>query len=143
MKESSFKRARPQASASHLEGVRSGRTSVGLAALDDLLGGCLALGSVLLVLEDDLSSYARLVARYWLSQGLQFDRHRLLVFDAPSEEAGSASDILSSLMAPDVAPISTAPSRNHPGADRMKIAFRYAKLEQFKTTLGDCARAFL
>jgi elongator complex protein 4 len=44
--------------------------STGLASLDDLLGGGLPLGSLLLIHQDRYSSYARLLSKFFLSQGL-------------------------------------------------------------------------
>ena len=45
-------------------------TSTGTPALDDLLGGGLPIGSILMVREDKTGFYARLMAKYVLAQGL-------------------------------------------------------------------------
>ena len=46
--------------------------------LDDLIGGGVAVGSVILVEEDLSGNYSRLLLKYFLSAGLA-DQHSLLV----------------------------------------------------------------
>ena len=44
--------------------------STGIPSLDDVLGGGVPAGSILLIEEDTDTSYAKLLLRYWIAQGL-------------------------------------------------------------------------
>merc|ERR1711953_618384 len=56
-------------------------TSSGVPDLDDLIGGGLAVGSVILLEEDLSGNYSRLMLKYFLSEGL-LHKHPLLVTDS-------------------------------------------------------------
>lgn len=101
--------------------------SLGVSSLDDVLGGGLPLGSVCLLEEDAGSSYAELLLRFWLAQGLCCPSHRVLLASA------RAGELASSLMAPDESTqraVATAESDDEASLapTDMKIAFRYAGL---------------
>ena len=101
--------------------------SLGVSSLDDVLGGGLPLGSVCLLEEDAGSSYAELLLRFWLAQGLCCPTHRVLLASA------RAAELASSLMAPDESTqraVATAESDDEASLapTDMKIAFRYAGL---------------
>ena len=117
---SSFQR--PQAARPGLPGVRpSPRTgrplvSCGAPHLDTLLGGGLPLGTLLTVREDSQGSYARLLLRYFLAEGLVHG-HGLLAGQAEGR------DLLASLPALD-----TPGGEEKAGEgeeERMRIAWRY------------------
>ncbi|XP_045873871.1 elongator complex protein 4 isoform X2 [Meles meles] len=73
--------------------VRNGQllVSTGLPALDQLLGGGLAVGTVLLIEEDKYNTYSSLLFKYFLAEGI-INGHTLLVASAKEEPA----DILQS-----------------------------------------------
>lgn len=77
--------------------VRNGQllVSTGLPALDQLLGGGLAVGTVLLVEEDKYNIYSPLLFKYFLAEGI-INGHTLLVASAKEDPA----DILQELPAP-------------------------------------------
>ncbi|RIA93730.1 Elongator complex protein 4 [Glomus cerebriforme] len=52
--------------------------STGLPSLDDILGGGIPIGSVLLIKEDRHTEYARLLLKYFLAQGIASGHHVLL-----------------------------------------------------------------
>ncbi|XP_076970404.1 elongator complex protein 4 isoform X5 [Tamandua tetradactyla] len=77
--------------------VRNGQllVSTGLPALDQLLGGGLAVGTVLLIEEDKYNIYSPLLFKYFLAEGI-ISGHTLLVASAKEDPA----DILQELPAP-------------------------------------------
>ncbi|XP_074192269.1 elongator complex protein 4 isoform X4 [Rhinolophus sinicus] len=94
----SFQRRGPRASSSDSGGsrlvsiagtrpsVRNGQllVSTGLPALDQLLGGGLAVGTVLLIEEDKYNIYSPLLFKYFLAEGI-INGHTLLVASAKEE----------------------------------------------------------
>nr|XP_045013069.1 elongator complex protein 4 isoform X2 [Jaculus jaculus] len=112
--------------------VRNGQllVSTGLPALDQLLGGGLAVGTVLLIEEDKHNIYSPLLFKYFLAEGI-VSGHTLLIASANENPA----EILKGLPAPlldekdkkefdeDVCNHKT-PEANTP----MKIAWRYQLL---------------
>ncbi|XP_037377852.1 elongator complex protein 4 [Talpa occidentalis] len=77
--------------------LRNGQllVSTGLPALDQLLGGGLAVGTVLLIEEDKYNIYSPLLFKYFLAEGV-INGHTLLVASAKEDPA----DILQELPAP-------------------------------------------
>ncbi|XP_069410752.1 elongator complex protein 4 [Ovis canadensis] len=77
--------------------VRNGQllVSTGLPALDQFLGGGLAVGTVLLIEEDKYNIYSPLLFNYFLAEGI-VSGHALLVASAKEDPA----DILQKLPAP-------------------------------------------
>nr|XP_054097441.1 elongator complex protein 4 isoform X2 [Callithrix jacchus] len=77
--------------------VRNGQllVSTGLPALDQLLGGGLAVGTVLLIEEDKYNIYSSLLFKYFLAEGI-VNGHTLLVASANEDPA----NILQELPAP-------------------------------------------
>ncbi|KAJ3037996.1 Elongator subunit elp4, partial [Rhizophlyctis rosea] len=73
---SSFKRRIPTASSNPPPATRisahNGQTllSTGVPSLDDVLGGGLPLGSLLLIKEDRFTGYAHLLLKYFITQGI-------------------------------------------------------------------------
>ncbi|XP_045340815.1 elongator complex protein 4 isoform X5 [Leopardus geoffroyi] len=68
--------------------VRNGQllVSTGLPALDQLLGGGLAVGTVLLIEEDKYNIYSSLLFKYFLAEGI-INGHTLLVASAKEDPA--------------------------------------------------------
>ncbi|XP_029701657.1 elongator complex protein 4 isoform X2 [Takifugu rubripes] len=115
--------------------------STGVTSLDYLLGGGLAVGTVLLIEEDRYDSYSRMVLKYFLAEGVVC-RHELFVSTAQE----SPDDLLQELPAPildDVAghtPVEPSRLSCDPqhGLDAMKIAWRYQNLP--KSALASSSR---
>ncbi|XP_034868408.1 elongator complex protein 4 [Mirounga leonina] len=117
--------------------VRNGQllVSTGLPALDQLLGGGLAVGTVLLIEEDKYNIYSSLLFKYFLAEGI-INGHTLLVASAKEDPA----DILQELPAPllddnykkdfdeDVCNPQTPDSNI-----KMKIAWRYQLLPKIES----------
>ncbi|KAI2559218.1 elongator acetyltransferase complex subunit 4 [Homo sapiens] len=96
----SFQRRGPRASVTNDSGprlvsiagtrpsVRNGQllVSTGLPALDQLLGGGLAVGTVLLIEEDKYNIYSPLLFKYFLAEGI-VNGHTLLVASAKEDPA--------------------------------------------------------
>ncbi|XP_039467376.1 elongator complex protein 4 isoform X2 [Oreochromis aureus] len=117
--------------------------STGVTSLDYLLGGGLAVGTVLLIEEDRFDSYSRMILKYFLAEGVVC-RHELFVASAQD----NPDDILQELPAPildDVAihkpveqpRLSCEPQDN---LDAMKIAWRYQNLPKVQSALASSSR---
>lgn len=139
--------------------------SSGVASLDDILGGGVPAGSILLLEEDADTSYAKLLLRYWVAQGLVSGHRVCLVsssLDATPEaiiaklphaedDSGAktnAGKIRSSSStrsddddegdnADDATDAALAEA-----AQNMKIAFRYQGLKKFQTSVSHSTSAF-
>ncbi|XP_056872686.1 elongator complex protein 4 isoform X1 [Takifugu flavidus] len=117
--------------------------STGVTSLDYLLGGGLAVGTVLLIEEDRYDSYSRMVLKYFLAEGVVC-RHELFVSTAQE----SPDDLLQELPAPildDVAghtPVEPSRLSCDPqhGLDAMKIAWRYQNLPKVQSALASSSR---
>uniref|UniRef100_A0A8C2WVU1 Elongator complex protein 4 n=1 Tax=Cyclopterus lumpus TaxID=8103 RepID=A0A8C2WVU1_CYCLU len=115
--------------------------STGVTSLDYLLGGGLAVGTVLLIEEDRYDSYSRMILKYFLAEGVVC-RHELFVAAAQD----NPDDILQELPAPildDVAihkPVEQPRLSCEPqdSLDAMKIAWRYQNLP--KSALASSSR---
>ncbi|XP_007941486.1 elongator complex protein 4 [Orycteropus afer afer] len=143
----SFQRKGPRAGSNDSDGsrlvsiagtrpsVRNGQllVSTGLPALDQLLGGGLAVGTVLLIEEDKYNIYSPLFFKYFLAEGI-VNGHTSLVASAKEDPA----DILQELPAPlldncekeldeDICDHKT-PDTN----TEMKIAWRYKLFPKMK-----------
>ncbi|XP_040835974.1 elongator complex protein 4 isoform X3 [Ochotona curzoniae] len=143
----SFQRRGPRAGASDSGGprlvsiagtrpsVRNGQllVSTGLPALDQLLGGGLAVGTVLLIEEDKYNLYSPLLFKYFLAEGV-VSGHTLLIASAEEEP----TDIVQELPAPllddsckkefDEDVCKKIPESNV----KMKIAWRYQLLPKME-----------
>ncbi|KAM4846983.1 elongator complex protein 4 isoform 2-T2 [Thomomys bottae] len=112
--------------------VRNGQllVSTGLPALDQLLGGGLAVGTVLLIEEDKYNIYSPMLFKYFLAEGI-VSGHTLLVASAKEDPA----DILQELPAPLLDDKSKIPDVCHKMAEnnmKMKIAWRYQLLPKME-----------
>ncbi|KLO20258.1 PAXNEB-domain-containing protein [Schizopora paradoxa] len=146
---SSFKRKTTTSSphkSSNAQGTRISQTnsqiqftSTGVPSLDDILGGGIQLGTdVLLLNPDPHSSHATLVQKYCISQGLA-SGHKVHVFDSDAE------DLVASCMWKQEAepssnsiPNQTSNEDEDPstGEDKVKIAWRYERMDKFRTTVS-------
>lgn len=129
-------------------------TSWGVHSLDEILGGGLPLGSITLLMEDKVTSYAQVLNKYFIAQGLVAG-HDLILVSADERPSG----ILDSLMGvvqgrveeelesddgdqPSGGPVPGSSSRvlgqiRRGGQDdRMKIAWRYQNLPKVNSVLG-------
>lgn len=115
--------------------VRNGQllVSTGLPALDQLLGGGLAVGTLLLIEEDKYNIYSPLLFKYFLAEGI-VNGHTVLVASAKEKPA----DILQELPAPLLddngkKEIEDIHNPKTPEADvSMKIAWRYQLLPKMQ-----------
>ncbi|KAG8785844.1 hypothetical protein FRB91_000696 [Serendipita sp. 411] len=113
------------------------QVSTGIPSLDDLLGGGLPLGQVLLVLAPDYhSSWGELVARYFIAQGLSSEHHLLVSDHKPSRLASGCMWYPTSRgQAMSESENQEIESNEQAQDDKVKIAWRYEQLRQFKTTV--------
>merc|ERR1711953_206721 len=110
-------------------------TSSGVPDLDDLIGGGLAVGSVILLEEDLSGNYSRLMLKYFLSEGL-LHKHHLLVTDSSPD----GKLITSSLPMFDSKEVVDKEASSE--SDTMKIAWRYQSQNSTKlSNLGTSQRS--
>ncbi|XP_071385832.1 elongator complex protein 4 [Centroberyx affinis] len=117
--------------------------STGVTSLDYLLGGGLAVGTLLLIEEDRYDSYSRMILKYFLAEGVVC-RHELFVAAAQD----NPDDILQELPAPildDIAihkPVEQhrLPCGPQDSLDSMKIAWRYQNLPKVQSALASSSR---
>ncbi|XP_071809382.1 elongator complex protein 4-like [Asterias amurensis] len=111
--------------------------STGVPSLDFVVGGGLAVGSVLLIEADTYGHYAQLLLRYFLAEGVM-NGHAMFLGSADERP----QTILKNLPCPvEDDPIKKAAQtiKNNEGAtysseDRMKIAWRYEHLPKHQST---------
>ncbi|XP_041472160.1 elongator complex protein 4-like [Lytechinus variegatus] len=96
--------------------------STGVPSLDHLLGGGLVVGSVLLIEEDTFGSYANLLLRYFLAEGVMCG-HGLMVASAEEQP----KHLLKALPHPVDDDKETTQRMDE---EKMKIAWRYQHLPQ-------------
>ncbi|GAA5911428.1 hypothetical protein JCM6882_005000 [Rhodosporidiobolus microsporus] len=143
---SSFRRKSPS---SPLPGTRpspsgSPLLSTGLPALDDLLGGGLPLHASLLVEHDAPTSYADLVLRYWVAQGLESSQDVCVVAAGVD---GGPEGVVEALMGTEGGEGRGGDKERDEDREereqeerlkeKMKIAFRYEGMKQHQTTLSE------
>ncbi|XP_073432402.1 elongator complex protein 4 isoform X2 [Dendrobates tinctorius] len=107
--------------------------STGVPALDHVLGGGLAVGTLLLIEEDTYSTYSNLLLKYFLAEGV-ISGHE--VFIASASEV--PCKIIQDLPAPLTDEIPTQDDTKNviegPGSEEtMKIAWRYQNLPKFES----------
>lgn len=124
--------------------------STGIASVDDILGGGCPLGSILLLEEDKDTSYAKLLVKYWIAQGLCCPNQKVVLVSSELDQ--SPREILSKLPYSDDAasdPSSEGLKANdghftededdamsaEGSKENMKIAFRYESLKKFETSV--------
>ncbi|XP_075879993.1 elongator complex protein 4 [Nelusetta ayraudi] len=117
--------------------------STGVTSLDYLLGGGLAVGTVLLIEEDRYDSYSRMILKYFLAEGVVC-RHELFVAAAQDDP----DEILQELPAPILDDVAVHKPAEQPklsseapdSLDSMKIAWRYQNLPKVQTALASSSR---
>ncbi|XP_056134929.1 elongator complex protein 4 [Lampris incognitus] len=117
--------------------------STGVTSLDYLIGGGLAVGTLLLIEEDRYDSYSHMIFKYFLAEGVVCG-HELFVASAQE----NPDDILQELPAPildDIASHKTFEGQMQPrgpqdSQDSMKIAWRYQNLPKVQTALASSSR---
>ncbi|XP_048644499.1 elongator complex protein 4 [Marmota marmota marmota] len=117
--------------------LRNGQllVSTGLPALDQLLGGGLAVGTVLLIEEDKYDVYSSLLFKYFLAEGL-INGHVLLVASAKEDPANILQELPAPLLDDNYKKEFDEEVRDHQTPEtntKMKIAWRYQLLPKMKT----------
>lgn len=140
---SSFKRKQTAKTPQALPGTRLSPAtpattvvSTGIPSLDDILGGGLPLSCTLLILAPDHhTSYGELVQKYFIAQGISCGQTVCIVDDEAEDLVRNVMWIPSSSQ-----PQSEATDHDEENDDAssegIKIAWRYANMKQFQTTVG-------
>jgi elongator complex protein 4 len=146
---SSFKRRQPAPQVLQTPGTRlvPGSSSLlqistGIPSLDDILGGGLPLGHVFTILAPDVhSAWQELLSRYFISQGLASGQAVCLVEDDPNiflEGCMWLPGTSRSNESEAELEYGITQSEEHEGShkdEKVKIAWRYEKMKQFRTTV--------
>jgi len=111
-------------------------TSTGISSLDDILGGGLPLSCSLVFAAPDIhSSYGDLIQKYFVAQGLAVGHRVCVVCQNPREFVEDVMWFPKTQMQAQVAE-ETDDSADST-AQKVKIAWRYEKMGQFQTTVGN------
>ena len=116
-------------------------TSTGISSLDDILGGGLPLSCSLVFAAPDFhSSYGELVQKYFIAQGLA-SGHRICVVG--QDVGGFVEDVMwlsKSQLSAWNASESDVDEDQADQSQKVKIAWRYEKMKQFQTTVGNTSQ---
>ncbi|KAI5625337.1 elongator complex protein 4 [Silurus asotus] len=107
--------------------------SSGIPSLDCALGGGLAVGSLLLIGEDEFDSYSRALLQYFLAEGIM-SGHELFIASAQDHPKEIIKDIPSPLQDEETEFKTTLQTLDQ--QDTMKIAWRYQNLPKVQTVLS-------
>lgn len=105
--------------------------STGVPSLDDILGGGQPVGTIMLIKEDRATTYAQLLLKYFIAQGISSGHHC-----AVASRDEDPSDMLKSLMwlsTSDRDDDDDSGKKADAESDRMKIAWRYSHLKRFES----------
>uniref|UniRef100_A0A674BBU3 Elongator complex protein 4 n=1 Tax=Salmo trutta TaxID=8032 RepID=A0A674BBU3_SALTR len=105
--------------------------STGVTSLDYVIGGGLAVGTLLLIEEDRYDSYSRMLLKYFLAEGVVCG-HELYV--------ASALDHPNDILQVPKTVEDQAKSCDPESQDAMKIAWRYQHLPKVQTALASSSR---
>ncbi|XP_051756587.1 elongator complex protein 4 isoform X2 [Ctenopharyngodon idella] len=116
--------------------------SSGVSSLDYVIGGGLAVGTLILVEEDRYDSYSRMLLKYFLAEGVVCG-HELFLASARDHP----DEIMQELPSPivdDVASLKIGEGQPQPSdpesPDTMKIAWRYQNQPRVQTALASSMR---
>ena len=116
-------------------------TSSGVPDLDSLIGGGLAVGTVLVVVEDVSGNYSRLLLKYFLSEGLVHD-HSLIVSNSSPDNKLVTHSLPSIELNTQTSSSTTALDQTNSSTDeQMKIAWRYQGQNSTKSSNVNTAQS--
>ncbi|OBZ90035.1 Elongator complex protein 4 [Choanephora cucurbitarum] len=110
--------------------------STGVPSLDDILGGGQPVGTIMLIKEDRATTYAQLLLKYFMAQGISSGHHCAIASrDEDPEEMLKTLMWLSTSDRDNDDEDESDKAKNALDADndRMKIAWRYSHLKRFET----------
>ncbi|KAK4514424.1 uncharacterized protein ATC70_002019 [Mucor velutinosus] len=109
--------------------------STGVPSLDDILGGGQPVGTVMLIKEDRATTYAQLLLKYFIAQGISSGHHCAITSrdEDPEEMLKTLMWLSTSDKDGDDDSDKTKNARTDAESDRMKIAWRYSHLKRFET----------
>lgn len=109
--------------------------STGVPSLDDILGGGQPVGTIMLIKEDRATTYAQLLLKYFIAQGVASGHHVAVTSrdEDPEEMLKTLMWLANSGDSTDDDDEKTKNARTDAESDRMKIAWRYSHLKRFET----------
>uniref|UniRef100_A0A8D8M5G9 Elongator complex protein 4 n=1 Tax=Cacopsylla melanoneura TaxID=428564 RepID=A0A8D8M5G9_9HEMI len=105
-------------------------TSTGIITLDPIIGGGIPVGSILLLEEDEGSTYSKLMLKCFLSVGLSCG-HPLFIATQKTAPQSVAKELMPSLEETNVPEHKLLPKDSQ---DELKIAWRYQNAPQLDST---------
>lgn len=110
--------------------------STGVPSLDDILGGGQPVGTIMLIKEDRATTYAQLLLKYFIAQGMASGHH--VAVTSRDEDPQEMLKTLMWLSTSDRDDDETESDKNkntrtEAESDRLKIAWRYNHLKRFET----------
>ena len=143
---SSFKRKASQTTQKPPDGTKSSPaqpsillTSTGVPSLDDILGGGIQLGTDVVILNaDPHSAHSDLLQKYYIAQGIA-SNHEVHVLSPDGRH------LVESCMWTNSTPINEAPATEEDPEstnveEKVKIAWRYERMQKFKTTVSSTSQ---
>ncbi|XP_070549608.1 elongator complex protein 4-like isoform X2 [Ptychodera flava] len=109
--------------------------STGVPSLDFVIGGGLAVGTVLLVEEDKYRSYADLLVKYFVAEGI-ISNHEIFLAAADKDPEKIIKDLPHPLDDDLVKSVYEEREEAGDGAEKMKIAWRYEHLPKHQSNQG-------
>ncbi|XP_073514183.1 elongator complex protein 4 isoform X1 [Phyllobates terribilis] len=114
--------------------------STGVPAMDHVLGGGLAVGTLLLIEEDTYSTYSNLLLKYFLAEGV-ISGHEVFIASASDVPCKIIQDLPAPLTDEIPTPDDAKNVSGGPGSEEtMKIAWRYQNLPKFESVPLSSAR---
>ncbi|KAI5476000.1 elongator complex protein 4 [Pseudohyphozyma bogoriensis] len=110
--------------------------STGLSSLDDLLGGGLPLSSSLLLEADTPTSYAELLLKFWVAQGVECKQDVVLVGSGIEKPLSEIVKMLPGVEGGNVKDDEEDEEEAKNKTEKLKIAFRYEGMKQHATTVA-------
>ncbi|KAI8050134.1 Elongator complex protein 4 [Gilbertella persicaria] len=109
--------------------------STGVPSLDDILGGGQPVGTIMLIKEDRATTYAQLLLKYFMAQGISSGHHCAIASrdEDPEEMLKTLMWLSTSDRDDDDDDDKVKNARTDAESDRMKIAWRYSHLKRFET----------
>ncbi|KAG2230731.1 hypothetical protein INT48_004784 [Thamnidium elegans] len=108
--------------------------STGVPSLDDILGGGQPVGTIMLIKEDRATTYAQLLLKYFIAQGISSGHHCAVA--SRDEDPAEMLKTLMWLSTSDRDDDDDDKGKNGKAdaeSDRMKIAWRYSHLKRFES----------
>jgi elongator complex protein 4 len=134
-----FNQAKPTAPGTRTGSNGQKLTSSGVPSLDELYGGGIPLGRLLLLKQDRYSSYSNVLLKYYIAQGIMFG-HESFVISLDSNPESILTELMGVVEGKSGSTVQEEEQQTRQLGQlrqgQMNIAWRYQNLPQLNSTLG-------